>query len=131
VEIYDRVNAMSTRRFWQIHLSTAVVLMVVAGAIMSANFRPDYVRLVSEFGKFNGQIGRNEPVMQPYIRYGWPLPFYIEWDPNHGPHEGYDASVMMGIRNSFLCFNIGCWLAIFATTAITSEFIIRRRARDP
>jgi len=36
---YDRVNAMSTRRFWQIHLSTAVVLMVLAGGILAINLK--------------------------------------------------------------------------------------------
>ena len=123
---------MTQRRFWQIHLSTAVVLMFVAGVIMYANSRSDNVRLVSAMGELNAQTGRSEPIWQPYIRYGWPLPFYIEWDRSHGPHEGYDASVFIGIRHSFLCFDIGCWLAIIAATAVTSEFVIRRReARKP
>jgi hypothetical protein len=56
---------------FQFHLSTALVLMVVAGALIGANVPHDAI------GRKSGLI---------YVRQGWPYCFYADWhreDPDH------------------------------------------------
>jgi len=122
---------MSTRRFWQIHLSTAVVLTLVSGAIMYANFRPERMFLVSGWGPPVSEGKLPHPIYEPYIHYGWPLGFYTERAPDHN-ETGWDATAYLGVRNSKLRMNCLYWLLILAATTVTLEFFVRRReARKP
>ena len=52
------------RKPWQIHLSTAIVLMFVAGFLLWLNFTPGQ--------RFDPQRGIN----LPETNLGWPLPIY-------------------------------------------------------
>ncbi|HYF51349.1 MAG TPA: hypothetical protein VEJ63_18185 [Planctomycetota bacterium] len=54
------------RRFWQIHLSTAVVLMVLAGILLWLNMRPPrFIILEDKSGSFTRSVA--------ILDYGWPL----------------------------------------------------------
>ena len=87
-----------TKRHWfQIHLSTAVVLMITAGGGMWANFH-EY-------------MGNYYPV------HGWPIPY----DPEIGNFS--EAPINIG----YLIADILFWLAILTFLAIMCEWRIRRK----
>jgi hypothetical protein len=66
------------RRFWQIHLSTAVVMMVLASLLVWANVRVSYY-LLHKIGPCNAKGGHQDERTAQYIGYevgatmGWPL----------------------------------------------------------
>ena len=91
------------RRFWQVHLSTAIVLMFVAGALLLANMtkRETWVR-----GEF---------IQKMMTTSGWPLPdrTYKEYSRNDGrfghikrTHETANVAA-----NVFIALCILGWLA--------------------
>src|SRR6185369_10158628 len=59
-----------TRKFWQLHLSTAVLLLLTVGAVMLVNSFPRYDRLTVFPTK--PQPGMLSHVMGRVIVYGWP-----------------------------------------------------------
>src|SRR5438445_5917 len=87
-------QAMSKRRWFQFHLSTAVVLMFVAGGLMWANTRVDDSTVVSTWSDpATGSTGLSVWVR----RYaGWPCALQTETFGNNYPQSELDQ---MGIRN--------------------------------
>jgi hypothetical protein len=59
------------RRLWQIHLSTAVVVMLVAGAFIFVNCRPTLSIAVRSVRHLTFVSGKHE------TRYGWPSALLI------------------------------------------------------
>jgi hypothetical protein len=57
------------RRWFQIHLSTALVLMVVAGGLLWANLGRSRV-YISDYDHTRGAA---TPILKSYVSYGWPV----------------------------------------------------------
>jgi hypothetical protein len=97
----------SKRRIWRIHLSTAIVLMLLAGALLGLNLF--HVRH-SPF--------EPEPGGRLYYHAGWPFSTdyfsYKGWGPRPG------------IQLRELLYNIAFSVATMALVAFVMEFLIRR-----
>lgn len=114
------------RRWFQIHLSTAVVLMVAAGLMLLANCRPH------EFiDKWEESMTDNPGEGLHYNLYGWPVVGAF-----HGgliPRNAMDIELygnLVGyweIRTGALLINLCVGLSILAAVTVISEFLIRRR----
>jgi hypothetical protein len=93
------------RRFWQIHLSTAVVLMFASGIVLMVNSIPfDY-----------GQL----PSGGSALDRGWPIHFHDEPD-------------YSDIHPVFVAFDVGAAATFLAVIYLFCEYLIRRReARKP
>ena len=97
-----------TRRPWfQFHLSTAVVLMFVAGGLMWANMTKSVVML-----------------SRPAESFGWPVPFLIY-------RVGMKGDVYQDWYHA--CFVLDALLAlcILLLCALSCEYLLRRRERRP
>jgi hypothetical protein len=112
------------RRFWQFHLSTAIVLMFIVGAYVFAN---SYRQALRSFIDFHEVVEFDES-SRP-ILYGWPANFLVQM------HERYNVNgtaVGSGDRVSHLIWmglaiDIGVLAALVGLTAIGCEWFIRRR----
>ena len=118
------------RRAWfQIHLSTAIVMMFVAGGLMWANFRMRSLRDDSIY-----LLGGDESDHSRYYVRGWPVVFLHTKVPTRsegmfiGAPKTYDGEwIVDGLIFDPL-------FAVFVTISVglVSEFFIRRReARAP
>jgi hypothetical protein len=101
----------TTRRFWQIHLSTAVAVVVVTGVMMFLN----------SYGVRNVE-DRDE--------YGWPFKVKSKYDwvpvaagERRVQRTGVDWSDPM------LWVNYGCWVAISGVVVLLFERDARRRSK--
>ena len=103
-----------TRKWFQIHLSTAIVLMFVAGLVISQNSRERDVNLANAMFFFYDRISGE------FTGVGWPLLFICE-----GPHTSW-FSIEALLIDLFLA------ALIMVTCAVLFELPIRRReARNP
>lgn len=103
---------MPKRRAWfQLHLSTCVVLMVVAGALVWANTRP---------------LPHWLPLRDASAR-GWPLEFMTPVLDQTS--SGAWAGIIQGWSIGNLLGDLGVAFAILTLTAVSCEFAIRRRKR--
>jgi hypothetical protein len=108
------------RGFWQIHLSTAVVMMLVGAGCMGLNangsiVHPDVAQLVGDV---------YPPSYQPPRVYGWPLVAHPTVIP--------PAPMIMWRWNyTNLIVNICVALGLVVTSAGLVEFLVRRRLADP
>ena len=101
------------RRVWQVHLSTAIALMFMAGGVLWINSIPD--------------IGRNPPGMlktpievgshSTYIYYGWPYWCIVKEQESRNFYWTWDGAVPNAI----------VVLAVFVAVAGCFEWLIRRR----
>jgi hypothetical protein len=115
------------RRWFQIHLSTAVVMMFVAGALLGLNF----IQRVND-----------NKLIRDAIFNGWPFPVvtYAEWD---SPDK---SSIMISDNTSWLrveleppkwhdkgiAMNALLGIVFFTVAASLSEYMIHcREARKP
>jgi len=114
-------DAHRKRSWFQIHLSTAVVLMVVAGVLLWANVVDvsfDNVRVFRPYEHVEG--------------IGWPLPLYTDpagdvyWS---GPPEYYEQIMLRNWEYSNILINLFTALAILTAVAVGCEGWVRRRAR--
>ena len=110
------MNREPTKRPWfQIHLSTAIVLMFVAGIIIWRNVENH--RMVS------------------WKEWGWPEPVYYSPGPEHtsaggiyeGPFPQEEYILWNTINWTGLVINVLTALFLILGTAIASEFCVRRR----
>lgn len=113
-------EAPKKRAWFQLHLSTCVVLMVVAGVLVWANC------IYRDLGIFEKYEQAGKEVESRIMSYGWPFPLRQRIEP--------DPDRMMGFVKetwhvgSFM-MNALVALAILALIAIACECVIRRRAR--
>ena len=113
------------RRFWRIHLSTAVLLMFVAGLCLWANIG---YRNFGETSDFNPWRPKGWPVGGPIRLYaqGWPLPYSINsWSSEERSVDSRKISIectLLAIPADFLAA-----IGIVGGTAIALEYLIRRR----
>ena len=111
-------DAPRKRPWFQIHLSTAVVLMVVAGVLVWANVRKPVVLI------------RNSRIIE-LDRMGWP------WNAESSIGGYLDQTPDQAIRNARLRYfgtsefylNLITALAILTAVAVGCEYLIRRREK--
>jgi hypothetical protein len=98
------------RRFWQLHLSTAVLMMFIASGVVGANVRR-YELHIEEY---------------PLNGYGWP--FVLYWNTN-----GYETETGQPMHQFdwvSLAANVCILIIILVSTGILFEWrICRREAR--
>ena len=100
----------SNRRFWQIHLSTAIVLMFVAGGLIWANVSgAPYMYCIEDEAPYGSHLqGWTDCVGEMK---GWPLRCQFSAHGWHVWHTFADATVVLGI---------------IVATIFASEYLIRR-----
>ena len=116
------------RRFWQLHLSTVVLVAIAAGGLMWLNFECEPVR-------------DKDPTTIWGYSYGWPLSFI--WIMSKETIDMYNAvSKEYGSPTRFtsapkvnspsLLIDLGARVGLIAFLAFVAEYRIRRReARKP
>jgi hypothetical protein len=110
------VTEKPKRRFWQIHLSTAIILMFVAGALLWANTRRQEVQFATCTVEY----------------YGWPQLAYQKWqgrmvqnfygNPTSTPAD-FEGFAWKGLGVNFILA-----LAILAAIGAGVERLARRRS---
>jgi hypothetical protein len=115
------------RKWFQIHLSTAIMLTLIAGLFLYPNIKGQEIYVT--VGYSSPKIG----ALESHLQYGWPLPLL---EPTVGNHDGWSLggpalpvhlSVSITgllVDGSFLIFIMFCSSFIF-------EYFIRREARKP
>jgi hypothetical protein len=107
-----------TRKWFQIHLSTAVVLMFVAGCLMWVNFHSSDAVSKSDFG-----------IHWTEIRSGWPAVVASrseDW--YQGMSKDYERRIPPKLDNFVaILINIVSAMLICSAVAAACEWIIRRR----
>lgn len=133
------------RGWFQLHLSTCVVLMFVAGPLLGANIQRHYLRVRDVHGDFASHD----------FDLGWPFYFYGNYGcggdlirlgarrPEKGvlsdaldrlaarklPRGWANREFDPGIRGRELVANAASWLSILLLAAMLPECLIRRRER--
>jgi len=115
------------RRFWQIHLSTAVVVMITAGGLLALNCLHHEHALSStdDDGVFRGSVFEYTiwDVSPISLRYGWPSTCLETYDFNKKQnHWG-----RWRVRGILLNAGVAC--GVLTVVAFGSEYLIRRRSK--
>lgn len=106
------------RKRFQLHLSTAIVLMFVAGGLIWANTQTRIIKFIFRNGTFE------------FLAYGWPCIAA-------GKYSNKDTGILRGIKfgdedgklsHLNLFIDIGAALLILLTTWLVCEWLIRHRA---
>jgi hypothetical protein len=113
----------SRRRFWQLHLSTCLILMLAAGVLTWANVRPTFALV-----RLDGQTN-----CTGVSAHGWPMVAYIDFiDRIPTPQELNDAEfrgappLLVGRVVDGLCA-----LGILLAVALPLEVLAGRKDRRP
>jgi hypothetical protein len=111
------------RRFWQIHLSTAVVMMVVAGFLAFLNFSKETFNL----GERPYNYFRSS---EQFESYGWPWKWLTRQE---GTVQDFELRPMAGRPWEFkllsLTGSMVVALLMLTGTAVALEYLIRRRSK--
>ena len=117
--ILSGMDATPERRLFQIHLSTAIVLMFVAGGLMGLNFATWHGTKV-----YIMKDGVGTRFVVPTREYGWPFLEHGEWN-----WQGYGHHIENPLAP---LWNELSALGVTAFAASFMEYLIRRReARKP
>ncbi len=111
------VETTKKRRWFQVQLSTAVVLMVVSGGFLGINFWPR--RMAFPFKS----AGPYHPSHVFRTVRGWPCPAHVEYI--LGPQI-----VRAGVRLGNVLVNVLVAISILAATALVCEWHLRRLDRE-
>ncbi len=124
----------SKRRWFQIHLSTAIVLMFVAGIFIWRNCQPHTWGTL-----FSPKPDQHERGVQPYdsrvIQYGWPNEIWVDQLPNAQQDWRYmNTEVKLPSQSKQVLYgklliNLLDLFLLCAGIAFFLEFLIRRRER--
>ena len=112
------------RRFWQIHLSTAIVLMLLASGLLGLNVQPRNTHI-----EYSSLPGRTH-----FVQFGWPLTLEYELQVHElGEHvEAQDEGMSFGIKLWAAVSNCILGVIFLLFLAMLLEYLIRRReARKP
>ena len=106
---------MSKRKFWQFHLSTAVLLMLVAGGLMFQNKIPHRLNCFSH----------DHPEL-PDV-FGWPFP--VIWGDGDVWLREESRQIPWSLKAPLLgvALDFGFALLVLAALAASCEHLIRRR----
>jgi hypothetical protein len=130
------------RRFWRIHLSTAVVMMVLSSLLVWANVRVRYY-LFQKIGPCNARGVHEDERTAQYIGYevgaylGWPLGVGGYGNgviaPKENPEVALEAEcrayLFEHLKIGHVIPNLVINIAIVILTGALVERLIRRRAR--
>jgi len=126
------MNDNNPKRWFQLSLTTCIVLMVVAGVLVGLNFA--FTNAVFEKG-FR-QKNKPERKLLRFRAYGWPFALHGNtlYDGSGPPKEALTNYLLKKewARDSLyetLFSNFLVALTILALTAFLSEWLIRRRGR--
>jgi len=113
------------RKRFQIHLSTAVVMMIAAGVILRANIVPSVTQHTYFHWKFQKDLkGSN-------FYYGWPMDVYSEFDAFSSDSDklirGWGKPIPIELAKR-VSVNVAVAFAIIFSVWFASEWWIRRRA---
>jgi hypothetical protein len=114
------------RRSWQIHLSTAVVAMIVAAILLYANMRYDKVDSPLEEDSLDGS-GTTTLIPNSEYRHGWPSTAlrYFYFPEQEAPvHLIRDRQFYRAVA-----INLISALSIVALLTVLSEYVARRRSK--
>src|SRR5476651_1276739 len=100
------------RSFWQIHLSTAVLVMLVVGLLMYLN--------APRWSPHGGT---------KFTEYGWPFSFVYADNPKEEPreHRYHNEATYDDYRNGSIFLDIWFAVSIITVSIYASEWMIRRR----
>lgn len=123
------MTGKSNRRWFQFHLSTAALMMVVAGVLIFLNVKEYHRQLYNEelaHEVFSNPGNGLSAKLLGLSYYGWPWTFYDERGANI---FGYKIGQW---SYHSLILDIASWAGILVLCFIASEFLLRRReARKP
>jgi hypothetical protein len=110
------------RRWFQLHLSTVVVLTVIAGGFVGLNTRCRH----SMYGSMSGSHGE--------AFYGWPVQcvcrtYRLKPGDTATPIQMREdgGTLEFSFSPSGIAINVGCLIAMVAAVGLSLEFWIRRR----
>jgi len=116
-------------RWYQIHLTTALLLMLTIGTLMALNF---HNTLVIEWQHANGsrRYERRPDQRRVHRGWGWPWVCYVEFDPviyaeDTAKGWGHGGGFPRWVRRD-LFKNIAVGIGLLGIVTITSEMLIRR-----
>ena len=117
------------RRLWQIHLSTAIVLMFVAGVLIFLNISPHQAE--ENWGKMEDFVSGGQ-----HITYGFPRECFDDeanqmntYFTRYTNVHGFVLSIW---KTNNLIIDVLFAITIFVAVTIACEWLIRRReARKP
>ncbi len=120
---YDPNMRTISRRWFQIHLSTTVVLMVGASILLGLNLVSHEMSTDGEAHDFMQKIHREQGVsgswLAGFYSQGWPLTFRSVYNINNAGWPDWKmGNLLLDILGVFF---------ILATLAFVSEIVIRRR----
>lgn len=99
-------GAKQRRAWFQLHLSTCVVLMLAAGGLLGLNLQ------------------------RQRASYGWPLPIIVMWHADHvSPSGSWSYKVHYDPYPPGIAINPIIWLSLLASCGAVCEWLIRRRKR--
>lgn len=103
------------RRFWQLHLSTAVLLMLVAGGLLALNTKQSHCRLNAEWNAFVN---------------GWPFVYRFELT-DLAPENELESIPYLwdyeAIKTLNLILDVVIASVILVSVGSLCEWLIRRR----
>lgn len=115
----------NTRRWFQLHLSTSVVLMVVASGLLYLNAVERVSRIERGPSRLFYEEGSDTLVSVYFTVRGWPIVYHDRML----PLDHFEADSAMDLGG--LCLNGCICLAIATGLTFLLEYLIRRReARD-
>ena len=112
------------RRWFQIHLSTAIVLMFAAGGLLGLNILP-FERGLTDWDLDKYPLDKILPKESwLFVAQGWPIPFWTAFEGNK------QIRVASKWRYQCLSADVAIVLVILGAIAMCCEWRIRRRARE-
>jgi hypothetical protein len=116
-------NAKPKRRFWQLHLSTAILMILVASLFIFVQTRGYEGRIVVDLSKENSNsyaLLGGKMAWDPGTSYGWPFCFV---------HVGHYKTQLLLLP---ALIELDSFILTIALPTIVCEYLIRRReARRP
>ncbi len=120
------------RRFWFLHLSTAVLLMFVIGTLLFVNICQRQTERESILKSFRTEgLEASEELIQLAMssrNYGWPKTFYSTTYPLRDLFQEGTVRLTPTVLTSFnLIYDVVIAVVIVVAVLSTNEFLIRRR----
>lgn len=107
------------RRFWQIHLSTILLMSFAAAGLLGANLAKR--SQISEQGAFRSELHE----------WGWPYAYDKVSLGYNGVEGDPECAILERNNQRHIFLNTSCCLFLVFSLALTSEYFIRRQPNKP